>query len=208
MSGLTVDLAISGNNSTMTNGYYSGNTGQRQTNWLLPLLLVGLLLVLAAGAGTYFWQQRTIDKRNATISDLKVQLLKAQTQSQSAATPQPSTTPPPATNFTSTKGVQVTVYAPSSGGKVASPVAVIGEVPGNWSFEASFPVDLKDSTGKVIATTNAHVLGNWMTSSLVPFSASLTYSGSPSGNGTLVLRKDNPSGQSSNDDQVTIPVNF
>ena len=85
---------------------------------------------------------------------------------------------------------------------------IVGEIPGNWSFEASFPIKLKDSNGKVLSQTNAHVLGDWTTTNYVIFSAQLTFPSQPSGSGELVLEKDNPSGLAQNDDSVSLPVNF
>lgn len=108
----------------------------------------------------------------------------------------------------SAKNVIVFLYTPALNSKLTNPVTIIGEVPGNWSFEASFPIKLMDSQGAVIAQTTAHVLGDWMTAQLVPFSASLTFTGTPSGSGVLILEKDNPSGQAQNDDSVSIPVTF
>lgn len=177
-------------------------------NAVTPLLgvIVAIALIALAAYGTYLWQQRTINQQKATITSLNEQL-KNPTPGQGMPT---TTTTRQSTNttYTSSKGTKVTVYAPLTNAKVSSPVAVIGEVPGNWSSEAQFPIELKDSKGNMVAQATAHVLGNWMTSSLVPFSASLTYTGTPSGSGTLVLHKDNPSGQAQNDDQASVTISF
>ena len=90
---------------------------------------------------------------------------------------------------------------------LTSPYTLTGQVPGNWSFEASFPVELTDSQGKVLEKTPAHLNGNWMTTAYVPFSVTLTFTPlTTAESGVLILRKDNPSGMSENDDQVTINV--
>lgn len=159
-------------------------------------LLAGLVFYL-----TYQWQ-------NSKVTDLQNQVTQLKSQ-QADDTKQIS--PSPSNNefiYTSTKGVSIKVYSPLKTAKVTSPLAIIGEVPGNWSFEASFPVILKDSSGEVVAQASAQLLGDWMTTELVPFSLKLSYTAAASGNGSLILQKDNPSGLPQNDDSVTIPVTF
>lgn len=46
-----------------------------------------------------------------------------------------------------------------------------------------------------------------MTEEFVPFTATLRFT-SPGGHGTLILRKDNPSGLPEHDDALVIPVRF
>lgn len=97
---------------------------------------------------------------------------------------------------------------------VASPLVIKGEARGNWFFEASFPVLLKDSQGEIIAQAPAQAKGDWMTTEFVPFEATLIFfpavcTGTAypcSAEGMLVLRKDNPSGLPERDDQLTIPI--
>lgn len=48
-----------------------------------------------------------------------------------------------------------------------------------------------------------------MTNNYVPFTAKLTFEAPEGGGaGTLILRKDNPSGLPENDDEIEIPVTF
>jgi hypothetical protein len=111
--------------------------------------------------------------------------------------------------FTSPKGVTVRLHDWAERQAVASPLAISGEIPGNWSFEASFPIVLLDPTGKIIGQTAASLDGEWMTSNYVPFTATLTFEApSAGGSGILTLRKDNPSGLPENDDAIEIPVTF
>ncbi|MEK7614829.1 MAG: Gmad2 immunoglobulin-like domain-containing protein, partial [Patescibacteria group bacterium] len=78
-----------------------------------------------------------------------------------------------------------------------------------WYFEASFPVELQDKNGNVIAQGPAQAQGDWMTDAYVPFEATLTFTKPADGEtGTLILRKDNPSGLPEHDDFVKIPVKF
>lgn len=162
------------------------------------LLLVVVLAVLAGGVfGTYNWQHNKLTNANQQVTQLSSDLAKARDQAQSKVV---------ANTYTSAKGVSIKVYLPDANSKLTSPVVVMGEVPGNWSFEASFPVKIYDSKGTLVTQTPAQLQGNWMTDQLVPFTAKLTFSSVVSGNGTLVLQKDNPSGIASNDDTLTIPI--
>lgn len=171
---------------------------------LLVILFVVILFVLAIVA-TYIWQHTQIDKLNQQVGDLNKQLNTTGTDSKQTTLPN---TNPTRINYTSLKSVSVKVYSPHGDEKIVSPLAVIGEVPGSWSFEANFPIKLLNGNGKVVAQTSAQILGNWMTDKLVPFSAKLSWTTQETGTGTLVLVKDNPSGIASNNDTVSIPVKF
>lgn len=101
------------------------------------------------------------------------------------------------------------VDAPVIGAKVSSPLTVSGAARGGWFFEASFPVELLDAQGKVIAQGPAQAQGEWMTTEFVPFTMSLTFPTQSTGSkGTLVLKKDNPSGEPQNDRSLEVPVVF
>lgn len=109
--------------------------------------------------------------------------------------------------------------------KVTSPLTIKGEARGSWFFEASFPIKLLNSKGKVIAKGIAQAKSDWMTNDFVPFEAELKFSApktiDPSlslplvrggeikeTEGSLILSKDNPSGLPANDNQIIIPVIF
>lgn len=103
--------------------------------------------------------------------------------------------------------IHVSVPLPNS--EIQSPLMVTGEARGYWFFEASFPVELVDWDGKIIAQGIATAEGEWMTNDFVPFKAELTFTTDPetySNKGTLILRKENPSGLPENDDSIKIPV--
>lgn len=102
----------------------------------------------------------------------------------------------------------VHVNAPLPGAKVGSPLTITGRARGNWYFEASFPVRLLDANGNEIAIKAAQAQGDWMTTEYVPFSVTLTFAQPATPTGTLILQKDNPSGESQFDDSVSIPVTF
>jgi Immunoglobulin-like domain of bacterial spore germination len=100
------------------------------------------------------------------------------------------------------------VTAPIANAVVGSPLTITGEAHGTWYFEASFPIKLVDSTGKVLAQGHADAQGDWMTEDFVPFKATLTFTTPGSGTGMVVINNDNPSGDPAKDKQVTVPVQF
>ncbi|MEK7567771.1 MAG: Gmad2 immunoglobulin-like domain-containing protein [Patescibacteria group bacterium] len=86
---------------------------------------------------------------------------------------------------------------------------VKGEARGFWFFEAGFPVILTDWDGKIIGEGIAQARSDWMTENFVPFEATLNFTKPDYGKrGTLILKKDNPSGLSEHDDVLEIPINF
>ena len=165
--------------------------------WFLLVAIFVLAIV-----GTYAWQQDQVNKLNIQIIDLNRQLSKIKN------TNEKTQTTPITDTYSSPKSVEVKLYTPQKNAKVSSPLVIMGQIPGNWSFEAGFPVKLINSEGKVIAQAPAQVIGDWMTDKLVPFSVQLTWSSGESGDGMLILQKDNPSGLSENNDSVSIPIKF
>jgi hypothetical protein len=91
---------------------------------------------------------------------------------------------------------------------VKSPLKVIGEARGYWFFEASFPVKLLDGNGRELGIGIAQAKSDWMTENFVAFEVNLEFQTSTTKKGTLVLKRDNPSGLPQNDDELTIPVSF
>jgi Immunoglobulin-like domain of bacterial spore germination len=101
----------------------------------------------------------------------------------------------------------ITVEDPHRGQIVSSPLAVHGKARGTWYSEGSFPVILLDAAGDTLATKPAAANGEWMTENYVPFLAVLTFA-TTADSGTLVLKKDNPSGEPLRDDEVRLPIRF
>jgi len=76
-------------------------------------------------------------------------------------------------------------------------------------FEGDFPVILTNWDGEIIAEGYATAQGDWMTEDFVPFTVEIIFKISdnwPNNKGTLILRKDNPSGLPENDDALEVPV--
>jgi cyclophilin family peptidyl-prolyl cis-trans isomerase len=92
--------------------------------------------------------------------------------------------------------------------EIASPLTIEGQARGSWFFEASFPVELYDENNNLIAQGIAQAQSDWMTEDFVSFKAELIFTPPPTSKGTLVLKKDNPSGLPEKDDELTIPVHF
>lgn len=93
--------------------------------------------------------------------------------------------------------------------QITSPMTLTGRARGPWYFEASFPVELRDSSNALIVTAVAQAQSDWMTENWVPFTVTLSFPAQPIGStGTLVLKKDNPSGEPMNDASLIIPVQF
>jgi|GEM_PF-1460922 hypothetical protein len=106
-----------------------------------------------------------------------------------------------------TSSPHLRLAAPLSGALVASPLALSGEAAG-WYFEATFPVKLLDANGKVLASGQARATSDWMTTDFVPFTAALDFPAPATATGTLVFKNDNPSGDPTRDEIVSIPVRF
>ena len=116
--------------------------------------------------------------------------------------------PPPSSSSSDTPqplSTKVVVITPKENDSVSKTFTVTGEAPGPWYFEASFPVQVRDKDGNILASVPAQAEGDWMTDKQVPFKATLkveTYAGPA----TLILLKDNPSGMPENDDSVSFPI--
>jgi hypothetical protein len=111
----------------------------------------------------------------------------------------------PATGDLSTL-IRVTV--PTTGASVSSPISVQGTARGTWYFEASFPIVVLNSEGVEIGHGIATAKEDWMTMNFVPFEGSIVLSGAPTETGTIVFKKDNPSGDPALDLSYSVPVSF
>lgn len=161
-------------------------------------LILSVLLIVLAGLGAWYWQQIKIDDLKGELSGLQAQV-DASSEDQEEADQVGYL-------YESAKGVEIEVFKPERDSEAASPLTVIGRVPGNWSFEASFPIELVDADGTVLGRANAQIVGDWMTEELVPFTAEIEFEDSAAMNLRLVLHKDNPSGLEANEDSVSVPL--
>jgi len=103
----------------------------------------------------------------------------------------------------------IVVDTPRPNQIISSPLVIKGKARGSWFFEASFPVVLTNWDGLIIASGVASAGEGWMTAEFVPFTAELQFKNPEyKNNGTLILKKDNPSGLPENDDALEIPILF
>ncbi len=108
--------------------------------------------------------------------------------------------------YTSASGDTILVDTPQPSQTVGKTFDISGKARGPWYFEASFPVEVQDKDGKVIGQNHANANGEWMTNEFVPFTATVTLAEDYVGPATLILKKDNPSGESANDASVSFPI--
>ena len=102
----------------------------------------------------------------------------------------------------------IELHNPFPGDPIQSPLAIEGMAKGPWYFEASFPVYLLNAAGDTIASTPAQAEGEWMTTNMVPFKATLTFTQPAADSGTLILSKSNASGLPEHDDELRVPIRF
>ncbi|MFH1088657.1 MAG: hypothetical protein V1719_02340 [Patescibacteria group bacterium] len=103
----------------------------------------------------------------------------------------------------------ICVYNITEAKLIKSPLVLTGEARGYWFFEASFPVEIIDGNSNLLAQGLAQSHGDWMTEALVPFTVdNLKFELPMTTTGTLILKKDNPSGLPANDASLTIPIRF
>ncbi|MEP7326183.1 MAG: Gmad2 immunoglobulin-like domain-containing protein [Gemmatimonadota bacterium] len=102
----------------------------------------------------------------------------------------------------------IRVDHPAPNTTITTPLTISGQARGTWFFEASFPVILVDASGDTLAVKPARAQGEWMTENFVPFTVTLDFAAPASATGTLILRKDNPSGLPEHDAEIRIPLRF
>lgn len=93
--------------------------------------------------------------------------------------------------------------------------SAIGQARGYWFFEASFPIEVIDANGNILAMGIAQAQPdpvtneiNWMTEDFVPFKADIIIPETFMGPATIVFKKDNPSGLPENDASISFPINI
>lgn len=103
----------------------------------------------------------------------------------------------------------ITIDNPRPNQEIQSPLIITGQARGYWFFEASFPVQLTDKNGSIIARGIATAKTEWMTEEFVSYEANVEFQSPVAGTkGILILKKDNPSGLPENDDALAVPIIF
>jgi hypothetical protein len=193
----------------------------------VALTIVLVIVTLAAlGAASWFWYQSTQDAEVTSVNSFEECVAAGyaigeshprqcfvpggQSFTEKAEDPDTQQTEVDEyVEYSSQKGEVVRLKTPRANYVIGSPLVVEGQVKGNWSFEADFPVELADESKEQIVKQHATLQGDWMTEEYVHFKATLIFKqpGDLS-KGFLILRKSNPSGLAENDDFVEIPVSF
>ena len=107
--------------------------------------------------------------------------------------------------YTNASADLVVLTNPTPDSVTGKEFTVTGMARGMWFFEASFPITVLDKNGNTLVTVVAQAQDEWMTEKFVPFKATVLIPSTYSGEATLVLMKDNPSGLPENDASVSIP---
>lgn len=114
--------------------------------------------------------------------------------------------PAPEPTYVNATADNIKVTSPTPGSVTGKPITVMGEARGGWYFEASFPIEVRNSAGAVIATGHAEAQSDWMTSEFVPFVGTIAIPANYIGEAVLVFMNDNPSGMSENARSVSFPI--
>ena len=104
-----------------------------------------------------------------------------------------------------TAEVTIVVTAPTRGARVTSPLRVEGTAPGDWFFEAVFPIKLRGANGEVIAEAPAQAQRDYITEQPVPYVGEIQFEVTEETQATLVLEEDMPSGLPG-EREISIPV--
>ncbi len=105
----------------------------------------------------------------------------------------------------------IRISYPTLNETVSSPLTVQGQARGSWFFEGSFPVVVTNWDGLIIGEGYVTAQEEWMTAEFVPFTGTISFTfatDTPYTNGTVIFKKDNPSGLPENDKAIEIPVTF
>lgn len=171
--------------------------------------ILALVVVCVLGAGWFWWEGRPASDSESA----KPTMVTPETEDR-IIVPE-SLIDPELMRHIESKSRLILLKTPNVNTEVTSPLLVSGLARGQWYFEGSFPIVMTDWDGKIIAEGVATAQGDWMTEQYVPFTATIDFvspyhEDDPSfmQRGSLILRKDNPSGLPEHDDALEIPILF
>lgn len=114
-----------------------------------------------------------------------------------------------ANSVLSAKDVELSILTPLPESVIECPFSVVGIVPANWAFEGQLPISLINSAGVIVDKAPAMIRGDWTSGDMGLLTAALTCpDGGCTGNATIVLSMENPSGIPENGDSAQIPFVF
>ena len=109
--------------------------------------------------------------------------------------------------------IVLTITSPGLNEEISSPVLVSGQASGSWFFEGSFPVEIYDSTSKLLGSgvvkfKSKSADDTWMTTALVDFQGEIKFIQPKTAEGYFLFKKDNPSGKPELEKSFKLPVKF
>ena len=108
--------------------------------------------------------------------------------------------------YTNTTSNTILHALPVPGSHTGKEIILTGKARGSWYFEASFPVEILDTSGKTLSVGYAQAQGEWMTNEFVPYISTIKIPVTYTGAVTVLLKKDNPSGMKENDASISFPI--
>lgn len=132
-------------------------------------------------------------------------LIAALCLSAAACAPPQQTAEAPATTAETADPTVAAITTPTSGAQTTTPLIVDGTAPGDWFFEAQFPVQLVAADGTVLAEAPAMAQGETVTEAPVPYHAELVFIVTEETPATLVLQEDMPA-DNTDPREISIPV--
>ncbi len=141
-----------------------------------------------------------------TKSDSSVQTTTEETVTETTAEPEPET----GTNEVTPPDKKYPSVNIKANDKIASPVDIKVNSEGLWfGFEGELgTVTLVDASGKKLGLGILSTTENWMTKDPVNYKTTLSYKAEKSGNGKLIFKGKNPSGDKIRDKSFEIPVTY
>lgn len=109
-------------------------------------------------------------------------------------------------SYQNTSIEEINVRIPVADAVTDKTFTTLGEARGTWFFEGSFPIEVTDAGGRLIARGTATGLVDMETESRIPFNATIEAPESFMGPAFLVLKKANPEALPENDASVSIPI--
>lgn len=103
---------------------------------------------------------------------------------------------------------EIVIVKPTGIDPVASPLVIEGLAKGVWYFEAVFPVTITDAQHRSLGQSYVTATKDWMSESLVPFTATIEFTQPTTVTGYLVFKNANPSDLRENDKMFEMPIVF
>jgi len=102
----------------------------------------------------------------------------------------------------------IIITLPTEHEPVRSPLAITGQATGPWYFEATFPVTITDADHRSLGQHYVTATEDWMSESLVPFTATLEFAQPKTKTGYLIFKSANPSGLPEHEKTFEMPIVF